>query len=62
MTAKLFFDPDSGTIVVRDANEPVEAHRKNLLEITSEQAIAVSLSFIGQCLKSIAEAMPDKND
>ncbi len=57
MTAKLFFDPDFGTIVVRDANEPVEAHRTNLLEITSEQAI---LSFIGQCLKSIAEAMPDK--
>ena len=45
MTAKLFFDPDFGTVVVRDANEPVESHRENLLEITSEQAIALSLSF-----------------
>ncbi len=60
MTAKVFFDPNSGTVVVRDANEPVEAHRANLLEITSEQAMALSLSFIGQCLKSIAETMPDK--
>jgi len=31
MTAKLFFDPDFGTVVVRDANEPVELHRENLL-------------------------------
>jgi hypothetical protein len=60
MTARLFFDPDFGTIVVRDANEPVESHRENLLEITSEQAIALGLSFIGQCLKSIAEATPDQ--
>jgi hypothetical protein len=60
MTAKLFFDPDFGTIVVRDANEPVESHRENLLEITSEQAMALSLSFIGQYLKSIAGAMSDK--
>ena len=60
MTAKLFFDPDLGTVVVRDANEPVESHRENLLEITSEQAIALSLSFIGQCLKSTAESMPKK--
>ena len=60
MAAKLFFDPDFGTVVVRDANEPVEAHRANLLEITSEQAIALSLSFIGQCLKSIAQTIPDK--
>ena len=58
MTAKLFFDPDFGTVVVRDANEPVESHRENMVEITSEQAIALSLSFIAQCLKSIAEAMP----
>ena len=58
MSAKLFFDPDFGTVVVRDANEPVEAYRANLLEITSEQAVALSLSFIGQCLKSIVETMP----
>ena len=36
------FDPDFGTVVVRDANEPVGSHRENSLEITSEQAIALT--------------------
>jgi hypothetical protein len=53
MTASSFLIRTSGRSLFA-ANEPVESH------LTSEQAIALSLSFIAQCLKSIAESMPKK--
>jgi hypothetical protein len=58
MATKLYFEPEHGTIVIRRADDQIGIDE--MIEITPEQAMALSLSFIGQCLKSIAESMPDQ--
>jgi hypothetical protein len=59
MTFKQYFTQEIG--VAMSQNNPNQSGQQTQqLEITSEQAIALSLSFIGQCLKSIAESMPKK--
>ncbi len=47
--AKLYFNKDSGTIVVRP--DWLEEPSENLIEITPEQGIALGLSDISQSLK-----------
>ena len=54
MAAKLYFDPEFGTVV---ALAETALPDPKLIEVTAEQGIAVSLSMIGQYLHHVVDAI-----
>jgi hypothetical protein len=57
--AKLYFNPDFGTVVVRRDDD---LHgTEEMIEVTPEQATAVSLSVIGQVLGYINDSLVEES-
>lgn len=54
--AKLYFNPEDGTVVAKRDHEA----NSDLIEVTPEQGAALSLSFIGQAISQIYDILEDK--
>jgi hypothetical protein len=53
--AKLYFQSEFGTVVVREDDDG--GHTEGLIEITAEQGMALSLSVIGQMISNLYTAL-----